>query len=236
MGRLFQVLILLLVVNISFAEEELLTAPYGDSENGVPYVFNHLGNQPRYIMILFPGGSGVVDPKMVEGKLVYKAKGNFLLRARQYFVDEEFATVATNSTQSTLRIQALLDDLNRRFQTAKIYLVGTSKGTHDTLELAAYLSDKIAGEIHTSSMKRVSFLNAKDYRNRQLIVHHRQDSCFVTPLTSAQAAHDKYGTELIVMDGGISVGDACEAFSHHGYNGIEKETSEAIKDWVRRDR
>ena len=36
MGRLFQVLILLLVVNISFAEEELLTAPYGESENGVP--------------------------------------------------------------------------------------------------------------------------------------------------------------------------------------------------------
>ena len=155
MCRLFLVMILLLTAKFSFAEEELLTAPYGDSVNGVPYVLNHIGMQPHYILILYPGGNGLVDPKMVDGKLVYKAKGNFLLRARQYFVDEEFATVATNSTQSTSRIQALIDDLNRRFINVKIYLVGTSKGTYDTLELAAYLSDKIAGEIHTSSMQRI---------------------------------------------------------------------------------
>jgi hypothetical protein len=226
-------MVLLLTVQFTFAEEELLAAPYDDSENGVPYIFNHTGMQPLYILILFPGGSGLVDPKIVEGKLVYKAKGNFLLRARQYFVDEEFATVATNSTQSTSRIQALIDDLNRRFPNVRIYLIGTSKGTYDTLELAAYLSDKIAGEIHTSSMKRISFLNPKDYKNRQLIVHHRLDTCFVTPLSAAQSSHDKYGTELILIDGGISVGDECEAYAHHGYNGIEKETADAIKNWVR---
>jgi hypothetical protein len=233
MYRLIFLMILLLTAKLSCAEEELLTAPYSDTENGVPYVFNHIGMQPHYILILFPGGTGSVDPKMEDGKLVYKAKGNFLLRARQYFVDEEFATVATNSTQSSSRIQALLDDLKRRFPQAKIYLAGTSKGTYDTLELAAYLSDKIAGEIHTSSMKRISFLNPKDYKNRQLIVHHREDTCMVTPLSASQASHDRYGTELIVMEGGISVGDVCEAFAHHGYNGIEKETAEAIKNWVR---
>ena len=60
------------------------------------------------------------------------------------------------------------------------------------------------------------------------------DTCFVTPLAASQVSHDKYGTELIVMEGGISVGDVCEAYAHHGYNGIEKETDEAIKSWVRR--
>ena len=234
MGRFFLVMFLLLFVKASCADEELLTASYSESEKGVPYVFNHIGMNPRYILILFPGGNGVVDPKIVDGRLVYKAKGNFLLRARQYFVDEEFATVATNSTQSSTRIQALIDDLNHRFPQAKIYLVGTSKGTFDTLELASYLSDKISGEIHTSSMQRISFLNPKDYKNRQLIVSHRQDSCSVTPVSAAQASHDKYGTELLLMEGGISVGDVCEAFAHHGYNGVEKETAEAIKSWVRR--
>jgi len=36
------------------------------------------------------------------------------------------------------------------------------------------------------------------------------------------------------MQGGISVGEYCEAFSHHGYNGIERETMEKIKDWIRK--
>ena len=53
-------------------------------------------------------------------------------------MNEEFDTVATNSTQSASRIQALIDDLNHRFPYVKIYLVGTSNGTYDTLELAAY--------------------------------------------------------------------------------------------------
>lgn len=55
---------------------------------------------PRYILILFPGAAGVVHPHMEYGELVYSMRTNFLLRARSYFVDEEFATVATNATPS----------------------------------------------------------------------------------------------------------------------------------------
>lgn len=218
---------------LCMAAEELATAASPGGETEVAYVLNYRNLMPKYVLILFPGGYGIVDPHMQDGKLVYKARGNFLMRARKHFVDNEFVTVATNSTPLASRIQILIDHLNRRFPAAQIYLVGTSKGTYDTLELAEYLSDKIAGEIHTSSMQRISFLNAKKYRNRHLIVHHRDDACHVTPFSSARAGHDKYGTELLVMEGGVSVGDDCEAYSHHGYNGIEKETAEAIKQWVR---
>ena len=31
-----------------------------------------------------------------------------------------------------------------------------------------------------------------------------------------------------------SVGNLCEAFSHHGHNGIERETMDAIKQWILR--
>jgi hypothetical protein len=215
------------------AEDMLVVAPQKGSEEGIPYVLTYENMSPKYLLILFPGGSGEVNPKMVDGKLTYMARGNFLMRARKFLVDEEFSTVATNSSPSKSRIQAVIDDLKTRFPAAQIYLMGTSKGTYDTMELADYLSGKIAGEIHTSSMSGISFFDAGKYRNRQLIVHHRQDSCSVTPFAAAQAAHDKYGTELLVMEGGISAGDACQAFAHHGYNGIEKETAEAIKKWVR---
>ena len=101
------------------------------------------------------------------------------------------------------------------------------------MSLADYLSDKIAGEIHTSSMTRIWSFDAKSYKNRHLIVHHKNDSCRVTPYASALRSHERYGSELITMEGGISVGDPCEAFAYHGYNGIERETVDAIKKWVK---
>jgi hypothetical protein len=229
--------LLLLAIGLSaglcFAREELVTtAPYGNGDT-VAYVLNSENPSPKYVLILFPGGTGSVAPHMQDGKLVYMAKGNFLLRARKFIVDNEFATVATDSTQLAERVQALIDDLKARFPATRIYLVGTSRGTYDTMALAPYLSDRIAGEIHTSSMRDIATFDARKYRNRQLLVHHKEDQCRVTPLYAAQMSHDRYGTELILMDGGISVGDPCEAFAHHGYNGIEKETAEAIKKWVR---
>ena len=32
--------------------------------------------------------------------------------------------------------------------------------------------------------------------------------------------------------GGISVGDPCEAFAHHGYNGIERDVVQHIATWL----
>jgi hypothetical protein len=220
-------------IGTCLAGEDLITTAQEKSGETIPYVLNYNNLSPGYVLILFPGGSGVVDPHIEDGKLVYKAKNNFLLRARTYFVDEEFVTVSTNSTQNTERIQAVIDDLKKRFPIARIYLVGTSKGTYDTMRLAEYLSDKIAGEVHTSSLQGIYSFDAKKYANRHLVVHHRDDSCKNTPFSAAEHSHASYGNDFIVMEGGITVGDACEAFAHHGYNGIEKETADVIKKWIK---
>jgi hypothetical protein len=217
----------------SLAGEDLITTAQYASGESVPYVLTYKTLAPKHVVILFPGGMGNVDPHMEKGKLVYKAKGNFLLRARHFIVDHEFATVATNASQSAERIQAVIDDLKNRFPGAQIYLMGTSRGTFDTVALADYLSDKIAGEIHTSSMWHIASFDTRKYANRHLIVHHRNDACHATPFAAAETSHERYGSELIVMEGGISVGDPCEAFAYHGYNGIEQETAAAIKRWIK---
>lgn len=216
------------------AAEELVTTAQMKSGQTVPYVLNSLTATPRYVVILFPGGSGEMNPRLKDGKVVYGFKGNFVIRTRKFIVDSEFATVATNSTQSEERIQAVLDDIHKRFPVARIYLMGTSKGTFDTMALADYLSDKIAGEIHTSSLDRISSFDARKYKNRHLVVHHKNDGCFATPFSAAEYSHEKYGNELIAMEGGKSVGNPCEPFGHHGFNGIEKETINAIKQWIKR--
>ena len=206
------------------AEELITSAQYPDGEI-VPYILNTAGPNPKYVIILFPGGTGLVNPRMEEGKLVYAFKGNFLVRARDFFVDTDFATITTNASDSEARIQALLDDIERRFPGAKVYLAGTSNGTSATLKLAGFLQDKIAGAIHTASRAQIYFFDAKAYRNRHLVVHHVNDWCRGTPFNAALRSHKRYGNDFIAMEGGISVGSECEAFAHHGFHAIERETA-----------
>ena len=220
-------------IGVSIAGEDLVTTAQEKNGESVPYVLSYRNLSPSYVLILFPGGDGIVDPHMEGGELVYSKKKNFLLRARTFFVDDEFVTVSTDSSPDEERIQAIIDDLKKRFPSARIYLIGTSKGTFDTMHLAEYLSDKIAGEVHTSSLSSMASFNAKRFANRQLVVHHRNDSCKATPFSGAESAHERYGNDFIAMEGGISVGDPCQPFAHHGYNGIERETVDAIKKWIK---
>lgn len=227
--------LLLTALSCPAAEELAHTPPTPDGET-VAYILNYKNLHPKYVLILFPGADGIVAPHLQNGQLVYQKKRNFLLRARPFWVDDEFVTVATDSTRDTQRIQTLLDELKRRFPGARIYLVGTSRGTDDTMALAGYLADKIAGEVHSSSMAWIATFDAHHYANRHLVIHHRDDSCRVTPFDAAEASHQAYGNEFIAMEGGRSEGNPCGALAHHGYNGIEKQTVEAIKQWIRRER
>src|SRR5258706_12075443 len=141
MRPLFFCFIVLFSLPLLAAEELITTAPQPGGD-AVPYILNSESADPRYVVILFPGGSGVVDPRLVEGKLVYGFRGNFLVRSRPHLVDKEFASVLTNTTRSEERIQAVLDDLKRRFPAAKIYLMGTSNGTFATMALSGYLAER----------------------------------------------------------------------------------------------
>lgn len=235
MRRLLFAALFLLAQAAGAGEELILTARYPDGE-AIPYVLDSEGPAPKYVLILFPGGSGNVDPHMENGSLVYAFRGNFLVRSRPYLVDRDFATVTTNSTRSEERMQGLLDDLGRRFPKAEVYLVGTSYGTYYTMALAGFLSGRIAGVIHTATLGEVRDFDTRGFANRHVLVHHRADVCPGTLFYDIETAHRKYGTELIVMEGGASVGHLCQAQAHHGFYGIERETMEEIRKWVRRGR
>ncbi len=216
------------------AAEELVTTAHYPNGDSVPYILDSAGGSPKYVLILFPGGNGQVNPYMRDGRLVYSYRGNFLLRSRKFFVDPDFVTVTTDASDSEARIQAVLDDIARRFPGAKVYLAGTSNGTGPTMRLSPYLQDRIAGAIHSSSRAQIYSFDASQYRNRHLVIHHANDWCRVTPYSAALRSHEKFGNDFIAMEGGFSTGDECGAFAHHGFNGIERETVEAIKGWIRK--
>lgn len=227
------ILVVALTASACLAAEELIGTAIQANGEAVPYILSANNSTPSYVVILFPGGTGVMNPRMEDGKLTYAFRGNFVIKTRPLLVDNEFAAVATNSTQVAERVQAILDDLKRRFPDAQVYLMGTSNGTHDTMALADYLSTRIAGEIHTSSKLGIGSFDARKYRNRHLVVHHRNDTCRFTPFAAAEASHKNFGNDFIAMEGGFGVGDPCEPQAHHGFNGIEGATIDAIKAWIR---
>ena len=179
-----------------------------------------------------PGGPGRVNPHMEGPKLVFAGAGNFLIRSREVFADPQFVAASTDATTTPERIQAIMRDLEARYGKIAIYVVGTSKSTNSTMQLAKSLDGQAAGFIHTSSMSAIASFDPRGSKSRNLIVLHKMDACRVTSPSSGVASHNKYGTELIEVEGGKSTGDDCEAFAYHGYNGIEAQTVDKIKAWI----
>lgn len=216
--------------------DQLITSAHYPSGETVPYLLTgQRAVPPKYVVILMPGGSGRLEPEMRDGKLIFKARGNFLIRSRALFVDAGMVVIATDSSGSPERMGAITEDVNQRFPGAKVYVIGTSRSTLSTMQLAQRMDGKVAGFVHTASMDGIASFDTRPLKSRQLIVHHRNDACFVTNYGSASYNHAQFGTDFITMEGGISQGDACEAFAHHGFNGIEKETVQKIKDWIRQN-
>ena len=63
----------------------------------------------------------------------------------------------------------------------------------------------------------------------QFFVHHAGDPCYLTTYTGAKSITDKYKLPLVTVTGGGDFsGNACNAFTEHGFRGKEKEAMAAI--------
>ena len=126
-----------------------------------------------------------------------------------------------------------------------VWLVGTSRGTQSAAYIAIQLPPDAGGPdgvVLTSSMlldKRewpVPNMSLDRISVPVLVVHHKQDGCRATLASDLsrltnQLKHLKR-TETLLFEGGKDEGDACEAFAHHGYNGIEADVVEKIAEWI----
>ena len=230
-------LLLLWFCSPALARDELVTATQADGQS-VPYILTTAdgGGAPTHAVILMPGGGGILNPRMEGAQLVFGYGANFLIRSRGTFADRQFVAASTDATTTPGRILAIAKDLERRYPRIAVYVVGTSRSTESTMALSAPLDGQVAGFVHTSSMNAIASFDPRKFKSRHLMVYHRQDGCRVTRPTAADSARRSYGTELIVMEGGKTVGDDCEARAYHGFNGIESETVARIKEWMLKGR
>jgi hypothetical protein len=224
--------LLLLLSPAAWAGDELASGKMADGTS-VPYVLTTGGGTPAYALILMPGGVGVLSPHLHnDGSVAFQNGDNFAVRVRGIFAEGPFVAATTDRTSTPDRILAIVADLQRRYPGVKIYVMGFSLSTESTMALAKPLDGKVAGFVHSSSMNGVASLDPRSLKSRHLIVVHKEDVCPRTNPSNGMASNRRYGTPLIVMEGGRSVGVECGPVAHHGYYGIERETVDKIKQWI----
>jgi hypothetical protein len=218
------------------------TAKYKNGEVA-PYALTTTGvKNPKYIVILMPGGNGTLVPRTASDSqgVIFFANDNFAIRIRNLIADQDFVTAETDSTvaiSSLERVESIVADLQSRYLNAKIYFLSTSKGSLSIQELSKEMDGKVAGFINTSSLTTVNReLDTRGLKSRYLLVHHKYDGCKNTSYDGALYNHETYGTELITMDGGTTTGNVCGPMAYHGFLGVEAEAVDKIKSWIKRDK
>jgi hypothetical protein len=210
----------------------------------------------KYGVALFPGYPGIMRLREEDGKLRFELGGNFLVRSRRQWLDEEtlVAVVDAPSDQwGTFRqsfretprygadVAALMTEISGRFGVQDWTFVGTSEGSVSAYH-AGRMNPAIARRvILTASVARasrngpgLSALQSGDLKSALLWVHHADDPCEYTSYADARALAGRSAAPLLtVRGGGPGRGDPCMAFTAHGFVGIERETVLAMRSWIR---
>jgi pimeloyl-ACP methyl ester carboxylesterase len=213
--------------------------------------------QPKAAVILYAGGHGGLHI-YPNGSFAWGAS-NFLVRARQIFVDNGLAVAVVDAPGDHLTPPFLngFRQTPEHAQDAKaviawmrshtglpVWLVGTSRGTQSVAAIAIQLADGGGpdGIVLTSTILRdnrsrpVPAMDLDKIKVPVLIVHHEQDGCKECPFSEVQGLMDKLAKTpkagLIKFDGGNNVGDPCEGMAYHGFNGIEPQVVQAVARWM----
>lgn len=200
-------------------------------------------------VIMLPGGTGYIGI-LDDGNI--PEPGNFLVRTREMWRAQGFQVAIVDapsdepgmsdgfrrSAEHSIDLAAVAAFLKQRAP-VPVWLVGTSRGTISAAAAAIHLGESIDGVVLTSSMVRGDSLLGLELERLSkpvLVVHHRDDVCKETPFSGVRRLLDRLThaqvKALIAEEGGISQGNPCGAFAHHGYNGIESKVVKDIADWI----
>jgi hypothetical protein len=213
---------------------------------------------PKAAVLLIPGGHGGLQISP-NGSLQWGA-GNFLVRSRQMFAEQGLLVAVADapsdrqakpflngfrfSAEHGADIKALIGWMRSQAH-VPVWLVGTSRGTLSAAYATTALqgADGPDGLVLTSSIvgdykegSSVIALPLDKIHVPTLVVHHEQDGCSVCAYREVPTLMNKLigapRKELLSVQGGENKGDPCEAFAHHGFNGIESKVVKQLASWV----
>lgn len=210
----------------------------------------------KYAIALFPGYPGIMKLRDEAGQPAFELRGNFLVRSRRHWLDKEtlvvvvdapsdqwatFSQAFRESPRYGADVEALLNEIASRYGVNDWTFVGTSEGSVSALH-AARMNSKLARRVVlTASLFRANRNGAglfdvewNDPKSAVLVVHHEGDPCKSTSYRDAVEFSKRIRKPLVtVRGGGPQRGDDCQAFTSHGFVGVERETVLAILSWVK---
>jgi hypothetical protein len=213
--------------------------------------------QPKAAVILFAGGNGGL--RISADGVINGLKGNFLVRTRRQFAQQGLLVALVDAPsdrqggpfldgfrqtgEHVADIRAAIARL-RQVAPVPVWLIGTSRGTQSVAYIATGLSggDGPDGIVLSSTIltdkhgRAVPLMPLGRIRVPVLVVHHENDGCALCSFSQVPWLMDKLTDSprkrLLAVSGGQSRGDPCEAFAHHGYNGIEDDVVQQIAGWI----
>jgi predicted alpha/beta hydrolase family esterase len=214
------------------------------------------GKMFKYAIALFPGHPGIMRLKEENGQPKFELGGNFLVRSRRHWLDEETLVVVVDAPsdqwttfsqqfRETPRygtdVEALLKEIGRRYSVEDWTFVGTSEGSVSAFHAARMNPKLVRRTILTASLFRatrsgpgLSAANVEELPAQFLLVHHEDDPCPSTSYQSAQEFSRRIRKPLLTVRGGEpGRGEACQAFTAHGFIGVERETVMGMRSWVK---
>ena len=213
--------------------------------------------EPKATVVLFAGGHGGL--RVFSGGSMAWGEGNFLIRTRQMFADQGLMVVVIDAP-SDRQFSPYLDDFRQKPEHAAdikaviawlrqsaqipVWLIGTSRGTQSVGFVATELSGSDApdGIVLSSTIltddkgRPVPGMALDKIRVPVLVVHHEQDGCRLCSFLEVPKLMAKLvnapRSKVLAFNGGVSQGDPCGAFSHHGFNGLESEVVRQTAAWM----
>jgi hypothetical protein len=191
--------------------------------------------RPRGAIILLAGGDGYIGVG-ADGAIAHP--GNQLVRTRMAYAARGFAVLVPDCCVDLAAAVTYMGQYGR------VTVVATSRGTQRAARglaagarparlvlTAGFLSDA-SGD--GDNVMRI--LGSPDALPPTLIVHHRHDECRKTSPEGVKPFLDWAGAKarVVWLDGGVSEGDPCEAWAHHGFNGIDMQVVAAVASFAGR--
>ena len=241
--------------NAAFTNEVIVAQLPGRS---VSALITHRPGDAKFThaIALFPGSPGYMNLRVEDGEIRFGLRGNFLVRARRHFIEDGFMTVVIDAPsdqqgsfyqafRETPRygedVKGVLDTVSKRFGALDWTFIGTSEGSVSAAHAARMLPSEAKRVVLTSSVvapsrrgRGVEVADINAIRIPVLWVHNRNDPCKFTQYSRIRSYAEETKTPLVTVSGAGNVrGEPCEAFTEHGFVGMEVKTIKAILVWIR---
>lgn len=232
--------------------ESVLSARFPD--RSISALVTHYAQHDPFkrAILLLPGHPGIMK---LESTGSYQLKGNFLVRSRRHWLDRETVVLSVDAPSDEWHsftgrfrtgpryaedVRGLAQEIEKAWGRLPLAIVGTSEGSVSAYHAARALGRDDVKVIFTASLFESSSnspglasLDFDEYKLPMLWVHHESDPCRYTPYWQAKRHAEKTRSPLItVRSSNAGRGDPCQAFSPHGFVGVERETVQAMKRWV----